>query len=203
MHRKKLTAFALISLVAVWFLAMGCDEDSSYDSRTVVYVASVNENAPFISDVLNQGDSVRTESGAGFVTNDDFVEEDFIQIVFHNRPYNGLVNACGGSLGDFLVTHYSVEFVPYGSDPVPVPAFSGETSILVPANSMIEGYILLVPIYAKQVSPLVDMQYTAQEIMTVANITFSGHEVQTERVVEFSCGVSVNFADPLEEEDEF
>ena len=201
MRRKNLTALALISLVAIWFLAMGCDEDSNYDARTVVYVASVNDNAPFISDVLNQGDSVRTESGAGFVTNDDFVEEDYISVVFHNKPYNGLLNPDCGSLGDFLVTDYSVEFVPYGSAPVPVPPFSGETSILVPANSMVEGYILLVPIYSKQISPLVDMVYTAQEIMAIANITFRGHEVQTDREVEFTCGVSVNFADPLELEE--
>ncbi len=201
MHRKKLTAIALISLVAVWFLAMGCDEDSNYDSRTVVYVASVNDNTPYMSDVLNQGDSIRTESGTGWVTNDDFVEEDWIAVLFHNRPYNGLLNPDCGSLGDFLVTHYSVEFLPYGSNPVPVAPFSGETSILVPANSMVEGYILLVPIYSKQISPLVDMQYTGQEIMTIANITFSGHEVQTDRTVEFTCGVSVNFADPLEIEE--
>ena len=92
MHRKKLTAFVLISLVAVWFLAMGCDEDSNYDSRTVVYVSSVNANAPYMSDVLNQGDSVRTETGTGWVTNDDFVEEDWISVVIYNKPYNGLLN---------------------------------------------------------------------------------------------------------------
>ena len=199
MHRKKLAAFALISLVAVWFLAMGCDEDSNYDSRTVVYVSSVNANAPYMSDVLNQGDSIRTEDGAGWVTNDDYVEEDWISIVIYNKPYNGLLNPDCGSLGDFLVTNYYVEFLPYGSSPVPVPPFRGETSILVPANSMVEGFLLLVPIYAKQISPLVDMQYTAQEIMTIANITLRGHEVQAaDRTVEFSCGVSVNFADPLE-----
>jgi hypothetical protein len=197
MHRKKLTALALISLITVWFLAVGCDEDTNYDARTVVYVASVNENAPFLSDVLNQGDSVRTRDGSSFVTNDDYVEEDWISLVFHNKPYNGLLNPDCGSLGDFLVTDYSVEFVPYGSSPVPVPPFSGQTSILVPANTMVEGFVLLVPVYAKQISPLVDMQYTAQEIMTIANITFRGHEVQTERYVEFSCGISVNFADPL------
>lgn len=201
MHRKKLTAFVLISLVAVWFLAIGCDEDSNYDSRTVVYVSSVNANAPYMSDVLNQGDSVRTENGTGWVTNDDFVEEDWISVVIYNKPYNGLLDPCNGSLGDFLVTHYSVEFLPYGSNPVPVPPFSGETSILVPANTMVEAFLLLVPIYAKQISPLIDLQYTAQEIMTIANITLSGHEVQTDRTVEFSCGVSVNFADPLEEEE--
>ena len=197
MHRKKLTAIALISLVAVWFLAMGCDEDSNYDSRTVVYVSGINDNAPYLSDVLNQGDSIYDQNGTTAVTNDDFVQEDWIKVQFYNKPYNGIVGACGSNLGDFLVTDYTVEFVDLAGGVAPVVPFTGQTSILVPCNSIVEGHILLVPIYAKLISPLIDMQYTALEIMTVANITFSGHEVQTDRTVEFSCGVTVNFADPL------
>ena len=201
MHKKMFTAITLISIVAVWFLVMGCDEDSNYDSRTVVYVSSVNDNAPYLSDVLNQGDSIYDQTGMNPITNDDFVEEDWIKVQIHNKPYNGIVGVCGSSLGDFLVTDYSVEFVNLAGGASPVPPFTGQTSMLVPCNTLVEGYFLIVPLYAKLVSPLVDMQYTAMEVMTIANITFRGHEVQTDRVVEFSCGVTVNFADPLEIEE--
>lgn len=201
MHKKMFTAITLISIVAVWFLVMGCDEDSNYDSRTVVYVSSVNDNAPYLSDVLNQGDSIYDQTGMNPITNDDFVEEDWIKVQIHNKPYNGIVGVCGSSLGDFLVTDYSVEFVNLAGGASPVPPFTGQTSMLVPCNTLVEGYFLIVPLYAKLVSPLVDMQYTAMEVMTIANITFRGHEVQTDRIVEFSCGVTVNFADPLEIEE--
>jgi hypothetical protein len=201
MHKKKFTAITLISIVAVWFFVMGCDEDSNYDSRTVVYVSSINDNAPYLSDVLNQGDSIYDQTGTRTITNDDFIEEDWLKVTFYNKPYNGIVGACGSNLGDFLVTDYSVEFVDLAGGASPVIPFTGQTSILVPCNTMVEGYILIVPMYAKLISPLVDMQYTAIEVMTIANITFKGHEVQTDRIVEFSCGVTVNFADPLEIEE--
>jgi len=201
MHRKKLTAITLISIVAVWFVVMGCDEDSNYDARTVVYVSSVNDNAPYLSDVIDQGDSIYDQTGTRAITHDDVVQEDWLKVQFHNKPYNGIVGTCGSNLGDFLVTDYSVEFVNLDGGASPVAPFSGQTSILVPCNTLVDGYILLVPIYSKLISPLVDMQYTAAEIMTVANITFRGHEVQTDRTVEFSCGVTVNFADPLEIEE--
>jgi hypothetical protein len=201
MHRKKLTAITLISIVAVWFAIMGCDEDSNYDARTVVYVSSVNDNAPYLSDVLNQGDSIYDQTGTRAITNDDFPEEDWIKVQFHNKPYNDIVGTCGGSLGDVLITDYTVAFINLAGGAAPVAPFTGQTSILVPCNTLVEGYILLVPLYSKQISPLVDMQYSAAEIMTIANITFKAREVQTERIVEFSCGVTVNFADPLEIEE--
>ena len=202
MQKKKLTAITLISIVAVWFFVMGCDEDSNYDSRTVVYVSSVNDNAPYMSDVLNQGDSIYDRTGSNYVTNDDYVEEDWIKVTFYNKPYNNVVGVCGSNLCDFLVTDYSVEFVNLAGGAAPVTPFIGETSILVPSGTMVEGFILLVPIYQKMISPLIDMRYTAIEVMTIANITFKGHEVQTDRIVEFSCGVTVNFADPLVLEDD-
>jgi hypothetical protein len=197
MYRKSLTALAVISIVGVWFLVTGCDEDSNYDARTIVYVSSINDNAPFLSDVVNQGDSVYTEARNDYNTFDDFVEEDWIKVQFHNRPYSGIVNADYSSLGDFLVTDYSVEFVDLTGAPSPVAPITGATSILVPANTFVEGYILLVPFAAKLIPPLSDLVYTNNAIAAIANITFSGHEVQADNVVEFSCSVNVNFADPL------
>lgn len=190
----------LISFVAALVLAvilMSCTDESNYDQRTVVYVASMNDDAPFLCDVLNQGDSLYERDGVTYKTDDDYITEDFIKVVFHNRPYNNIVDPGSGSLGDFLVTDYDVEFVPYGSAPVPVEPFSGKTSIYVPAGELVEGYILIVPFGAKNVDPLLSLMYTPQEIMTIANITFRGHEIQTDREVSFSAGLTVNFADPL------
>jgi len=201
MQRKELTAITLISIVAVWFVLMGCDEDSNFDARTVVYVSSVNDNAPYLSDVLNQGDSIYDQTGTRAITHDDFPEEDWIKVQIHNKPYNNIVGACENSLGDFLVTSYTVEFTNLAGGASPVAPFTGNTSMLVPCNTLVEGYILLVPLYAKQISPLVDMRYTAAEIMTIATITFSGQEVQTDRTLEFGCSMTVNFADPLEIEE--
>jgi hypothetical protein len=102
------------------------------------------------------------------------------------------------SLGDFLVTGYTVEYqTTDGSGTIPVQAFSGNTSILIPANEMVEAWIVLVPFESKTVDPLVSMQYTNQEIYTNAVITFTGHEVQTTREVSFNAGLHVNFGDPL------
>jgi hypothetical protein len=190
-----LIAFASALIAAA--LLMSCTDETNYDQRTVVYVASMNDDAPFLCDVLNQGDSLYERDGVTYKTDDDYITEDHIKVVFHNKPYNGIVDPENGSLGDFLVTDYDVSFAPFGSAPVPVPAFSGKTSILVPAGELVEGYILLVPFGAKNVAPLSGIMYTATEIMTIATVTFRGHEIMTDREVAFGSGITVNFADPL------
>lgn len=201
MSAKKISIFTLISLIAFGIFLLGCDEDSNYDQRTVVYVSNVNDGAPFISDVLNQGDSLWTEDYSDFNRNDDYIEEDYLKIEFHNRPYSSVVDVSGSSLGDFLLTSYDVEFIRYDGGTVPVRPFRGQTSILVPGNSKVEALILLVPFGDKQISPLADIQYVWDvEILTFARITFQGHEVQSEREIEFTANVTVNFGDPVEVE---
>jgi len=203
MSAKKITIFTLISLIAFGLFLLGCDEDSSYDQRTVVYVSNVNDGAPFISDVLNQGDSLWTEDYSDYNTSDDFIEEDYLKIEFHNRPYSSVVDVSGSSLGDFLLTSYDVEFIRYDAGTVPVRPFRGQTSILVPCDSKVEALILLVPFGEKQVSPLADIQYDWDvEILAFARITFHGHEVQSEREIEFTANVTVNFGDPVEIEED-
>jgi hypothetical protein len=194
---KPIHLIAFVSALILVALFVGCTDETNYDQRTVVYVASMNDDAPFLCDVLNQGDSLYERDGATYKTDDDYITEDFIKVVFHNKPYNNVIEPNVSALGDFLVTDYDVSFVPYGSAPVPVPPFSGRTSILVPAGELVAGYILLVPFGAKNIDPLLGIMYTPTEIMTVANITFRGHEIQTNREVTFGTGLTVNFADPL------
>ncbi len=201
MSVKKCTAFIFTTVMIIGALLIGCDEDSNYDQRTVVYVSNINEGFPYLSDVRNQGDSLWERDYSDYKYDDDYWVEDWVKVEFHNRPYSGVIDPNNSSLGDFLLTSYDVEFITMDGSGTPVPPFSGETSILVPANSMVEGAILLVPVYTKRMAPLVDLEYTANEIMTNAHITFHGHEVQTDRDIEFSAGILVNFADILEEDE--
>lgn len=192
---KKYAALS-IYMLALATLAAGCDEDSSYDQRTVVYVSNINDGMPFMSDVLHQGDSLYYSDTMIFKLEDDFIEEDWIKIEIHNRPYNSIVEP-GASLGDFLITSYEVSFVRDDGGAVPVRAFRGEMSTHVPANSKVEAYIVLVPLVSKTIEPLVSMQYSNNEIFSNARLTFRGHEIQTNREIAFSAGLHVNFADPL------
>lgn len=193
-NRKAIVLSFALLLGAV---ILSCSEDTNYDQRTVVYVGGVNLNSPYLADVLSQGDSVYNADMVTFKLADDMVREDFIVIEFFNKPYSTVIEPGTGNLGDFLVTGYDVSFIPYGGALEPVPAFTGTTSILVPASGSAVGSILLVPFAAKNVSPLIDLRYSPGEIMAQAHFVFRGHYIQTDTEVEFEANVSVNFADPL------
>jgi hypothetical protein len=186
-------AFALLLAAVI----LGCSEDSNYDQRTVVYVGGINGDKPFLCDVLSQGDSLYMPDMVTYKTSDDFITEDWVEVVFYNKPYSTVIEPGTGSLGDFLVTGYDVEFIPLGGASNPVASFSGSTSILVPASESVTGSILLVPFSSKNVDPLNSMKYSPLEIMSRAHITFHGRYVQTTTDVEFTADLTVNFADPL------
>lgn len=192
---RKVVIPVFVLLLATVILS--CSEDSNYDQRTVVYVGGINGDKPYLCDVLSQGDSLYNEDMITYKTIDDAVREDWIEIVFYNKPYSTVIEPGTGSLGDFLVTGYDVEFIPYGGAAIPVPSFSGSTSILVPQGESISGYILLCPYAAKNTDPLDSMKYSPLEILSRAHFTFHGHYVQTTSQVDFEANVSVNFADPL------
>ncbi len=197
MSVRKMSLVAVVMLMVGAIVMVGCDNKPyNYTTRTIVYVSYINDGMPYLCDVLSQGDSLYYQDTFVLKLEDDFITEDRVSILFHNRPYSGLIEP-GGALGDFLVTGYTVEFLPTAGGAVPLPPFTGNTSVLVPANEMVEAYIVLVPFDAKTVDPLVAMQYTNMEIYTNANITFRGHEIQTSREITFQAGLHVNFADPL------
>ena len=186
-------AFALL-LVAV---ILSCSEDTNYDQRTVVYVGGINGDKPFMCDVLNQGDSLYQEDMITYKTVDDNITEDYVAVVFNNKPYSTIIEPGTGSLGDFLVTGYDVEFIPLAGASTPVAAFSGSTSILVPQSESVAATILLVPFASKNLDPLDSMKYSPLEIMARAHFTFHGHYIQTDTMVEIEANLTVNFADPL------
>jgi hypothetical protein len=197
MSVRKMILVAVAMLMVGAAVMVGCDsKPDNYTSRTIVYVSYMNDGMPYLCDVLHQGDSLYYDDTSVYKTVDDFITEDRVKVIFHNRPYNGLIEP-GGSLGDFLVTGYTVEYIPTDGSAAPLPPFTGNTSVLIPANEMIEAWIVLVPFEAKTVDPLVSMQYTNMEIYTNARVTFTGHEIQTDREITFEAGIHVNFGDPL------
>jgi hypothetical protein len=197
MSFRKIGLSILITAMVGAAVLAGCDsKPDNYTSRTVVYVSYMNEGLPYLCDVLHQGDSLYYEDTFTLKLEDDFITEDRVKVMFHNRPYGGIIEP-RLSLGDFLVTSYTVEFASTDGNPTPVGPFTGNTSILVPADEMVEAWIVIVPFDAKTVDPLVSMQYTNDEIYSNALIRFTGHEIQTDREITFEAGLHVNFADPL------
>ncbi len=194
---RNVKALVFAAALAILAVVLSCSEDSNYDQRTVVYVSSISHDKPFMVDVLCQGDSIYMKDGVTFKTSDDFIMEDNMSVTFTNKPYNGIVDPNNGSLGQFLVTGYDVTFFPYGGASVPVPPFTGTTSILVPAGESVEAFILICPFAAKNVAPLLGIQYSPTEIMTRAHIVFHGEEIQSGTKFDFEANATVNFADPL------
>jgi hypothetical protein len=196
---RKVKALAFASALVLVAVILSCSEDSNYDQRTVVYVSSIAHDRPFMCDVLCQGDSIYMANGVTYKYSDDFITEDYLPVVFTNKPYNGIVDPSEGALGQFLVTGYDVSFIPYGGAAVPIAPFSGTTSILVPSGESVEAAILICPFDAKSLQPLVGLAYQtdALEIMARAHIVFHGEEVQSGTKVDFEANVSINFADPL------
>ena len=197
--RVKVAAFATALILGA--LVLSCSEDSNYDQRAVVYVSSVNDDKPFLCDVLNQGDSLWNAARTAYKLDDDFITEEWVKVVFHNKPYNGIVDPAKGSLGNILVTSYDVEYTPLGGAALPVPPFTGKTSILVPANEFVAANILICPFMSKQVSPLLGLQYSPNEIMSYAHVVFHAEEIQTSNKFTFEASFTVNFADPLNSKD--
>ena len=47
MSVKKTTAFTFVAALIIGVLLFGCDEDSNYDQRTVVYVSNINATSSY------------------------------------------------------------------------------------------------------------------------------------------------------------
>ncbi len=194
---RKVKVAVLASALILGALALGCSEKSNFDQRTVVFVSSVNDDKPFLCDVLNQGDSLWNRTKTAYKTDDDFITEDFIKVVIHNKPNNSVIDPSSGALGNVLITKYDVSFTPLGGAAVPIQPFTGETSVLIPANEFVTMSILIAPFAAKQIQPLLGLQYSRNEIMSIAHVVFHVQEVQTDRIFTFETSFTVDFADPL------
>jgi len=199
---RKLLAFAIVVGMFAIFVA-SCDNESE-SNRAVVIVSSINENAPFFSDVVEQGDTLWDPSASGVPWDvDDFITEDYVPVMFYNRPYNDITTVgVGKPLSDFLITRYRVEWrlATGGAGTLP-PMFEGATSIQVPSNTLVTGAFLLVPFTIKNDPAFAALQYSPTEFLTIAHITFWGHEVGTDREWSLTADLSVNFGDWIIETD--
>ena len=134
---RKLTIFICIMALGTALVA-SCQNDPE-DNRAVVTVASINENAPFFSDVLEQGDTLFA-AGGGFFTQDDFAREEMVEVTFFNRPFNSLVTTGPGQpFNDFLITAYRVEWRRADGGLVALPTYDGATSIICSSNEFTTG----------------------------------------------------------------
>ena len=198
--KRKILAFSLVVGVLA-IIAASC-ENGTEENRAVVIVSSINENVPFFSDVLEQGDTVLV--GGLPYTVDDFITEDYVIVTFYNRPYNEFTTTGPGKpLSDFIVTRYLVEWRLAGGATGSVPpAFEGATSVQVPSNTLVSAAILLVPFNLKNESGIFfPLWYSDTEVLTIAHITFWGHEVGTDREWSFAAELTVNFGDWIIETD--
>jgi hypothetical protein len=218
MNRKILFFMCFIAVVGM-FLA-SCNNESE-ENRAVITVASINGNAPFFSDVLDQGDTLCVNGicpgspGGAWYRGDDFRREDYVEVIFQNQPYHPIVlTGPNLPLSDFLVTRYRVQWRATGgaSAPPSLPAtYEGATSISVKSKEMSVGYILLVPAdYKNSINStlLSDINYVGPlagtEYLMIADITFWGHEIGAQsREWSFDASVSVSFADWIRESEEF
>jgi hypothetical protein len=191
--KRKLTAFAVIIGIFAIFVA-SCDNESE-ENRAVVIVSSINDNAPFFSDVIEQGDTIYV--GGLPYTVDDFIAEDYVPVTFYNRPYNDFTTTSpGGPLSDFLITRYRVEWRRADGSDGEVPArYDGATSVQVPSNTFVTAAFLLVPFQAKNSPLLMPLRYSPDEILAIARLTFWGHEVGSTREWSVAAELSVNFGD--------
>jgi hypothetical protein len=191
--KRKLMAFAVTMGIFALFVA-SCENESE-ENRAVVIVSSINDNVPFFSDVLEQGDTVMV--GTTYYEVDDFVSEDFVAATFYNRPYNSITSTGPGApLSDFLITRYRVEWRSADGSAVELPPiYDGATSIQVPSNSYVEAAFLLVPFQVKNSATFAALRYSPEEILAIAHITFWGHEVGTDREWSLTADLSVNFGD--------
>jgi hypothetical protein len=190
---------SLLAFGLIIGLLSSCN-DGSEDTRSVVTVASLNENQPFFSDVLAQGDSVYDKSGVP-VTRDDYVTEDWVKVVFYNKPYDPFNTAePGDPLGEVLVTNYRVEWQRVDGGTETPNTYNGGTSVLVPSGQLVEGGILLVPFYEKNRAFLQELNYLGtlrgDEVLCVAHLTFWAHEVGApSREFVFDAYLTVDFGD--------
>ncbi len=195
--RLKLGVFFLVLAGLVAFL-VGCQSDPE-EKRAVITVSSINDNQPYFSDVISQGDSVYDRSGTP-VTWDDYVDEDWVNVTFYNKPYNPFNTAEPGTpFGDYIVTRYMIEWERVDGGTEKPDTYNGATSIILPSGEFTTGGILLVPFYEKNKPYLQEINYLGprmgQEVLCIAHITFWGHEIGTDRETLFKASLSVNFGD--------
>ncbi|MCZ6766641.1 MAG: hypothetical protein O7D32_06885 [bacterium] len=174
MNRRFLLLLMIVAFVGAF--AVSC-VDEAKDSRSVVTVTSINDNAPLNSDVI---------------TDTMTVVEDQVTVVFYNRPYSQLV-VTGPNLpfNDYIVTRYQVDFTRLDGNPSVPPSFNAAMSVNVASTEFAVATIKLVPAGHKEIPPLLALATMPGGIEMIATVTFFGSEVGISHETSFQASISV------------
>lgn len=195
--------FALTAMMAMLLVVVSCDSEPE-QNRSVVSIASFNENVSLISDTWEQGKEMFDESTGAPILYDDHIRADLVPVLFHNRPYanNLIFTEPSAPHGDFLITRYRVEWVSVNGGPT-LPTYNGGISVQVPTGEFVEAYVMIVDFQDKATPPLSDLCYVCAnaggEILMQANVTFWGHEIGTTRETTVEASIGVVFVDLVQE----
>lgn len=198
--RKHIIAFAAISLV--FGIVAGCSTDHK-TQRSLLTVDQVNSGAPVISDVFDQGDSLFDLAGA-LVDRDDLgIVPDFILFVFSNKASSSIVQPQeGGTFGDYIIERYEIIWRRLDGGPVPPPSIE-QFSLRVGTADVAAAYLRLVSYTTKNHPVLSDIvRYTNTPgpnagaiILMIADMTFYGHESDSDKETSFQTSVTIEFLD--------
>lgn len=179
---KRFLPLALVALILPVFL-VGCDAENE-QQRSVVTLWSMNCRAPAYSDVVGDTGSI---------------SDTWVPVLFQNRPYNALVTTSPGAPhGEFIVTDYTIVWESLDGGAV-LPTRTEHTSFTIPSGEINGGYVRLVGLEDKTSAVLTPLQTGGVRVMK-ANITFAGHEGGTERETEIAAGVTVEFANYVDDD---
>ncbi len=173
--------FLGILCCSVLLLSGGCSKPGgskdNFTNSTVV-VQSINENAPFQSDVLTNGYAVEDVVKVSLKSETKVSEDD--PLAPRESPFNKI------SFRSYHVAHLRSD-----GGPNPADFTSGMTLTLEP-NSEAETHIVIVRVFDKNRSPLEELRDDG-EIFTTAQITFYGEDGYGNDIA-VKCSLSVSFA---------
>lgn len=151
----------------------GCSGDDAVRSR--LWVAEINENEALTSDVV-------ASSGTVF--------EDEVIVLINNDPRPGSNLSPGGPYSFFTIDRYEIEFEAEEE----IPPVSGGLGWTVETGTQFEGALTVVPAQHKLEPPLIGLATMAAELQSTANITFYGHEADSDHELVFTTRLQINFA---------
>ncbi|MFH1845771.1 MAG: hypothetical protein ABIF77_21520 [bacterium] len=194
MKRWKCLATAAILLgFGLMLLLGGCSENRGNESqRLVCEVALVNGGEPLVSGYLNAGPDRLAD------TTDDFAPIDFVEVLFHARPYSRMITIPEDApYSYFHVTGYDLIWHPVtvGGEELPNYNMIGAaTDCLVPVNREASVSVLVADRYMKEATFFSDL-YNGGKLpfMARCELRFRGHETGSDTEVEVVGSFMVSF----------
>lgn len=174
----------LAVLVAVALAGVACD-DPAEEGRMIVDIQEINGGMPVQSDVLYDDLSDPADV--------PYIPEDLIPIVLSARPYNDFIT--GNTHHQIIVEQYTVTWTRTDGGAGTLPTRTEASHIVIGVGGETEAAIRLTT-WADKAGPVLSpLIATSNTVLMRADIAFEGREMGTEKDVQFSASISVNFAD--------